>query len=110
MSLQPGNAPSRRNGPLWSKMAHGLEMAILAENTSFSWFVARAQNITTTVHFVGLGRFQAVSPSREHVLHAPDVRSDIRSRPWRRCSHLYSHPGTAVGVNSVVNTYATGAT
>ena len=71
MSLQPGNAPSRRNGPLWSKMAHGLEMAILAENTSFSWFVARAQNITTTVHFVGSGRFQAVSASREHVLHAP---------------------------------------
>ena len=84
--------------------------ANLTENTSFSWFVARAQNITTTVHFVGLGRFQAVSPSREHALHAPDVRSDIRSRPWRRCSHLCSHPGTTVGVNRGVNTYATGQT
>ena len=110
MSLQPGNAPSRRNGPLWSKMAHGLEMAILAENTSFSWFVARAQNITTTVHFVGLGRFQAVSPSREHALHAPDARTDIRFGPWRRCSHLCSHLLWSRGVNTGVNTYATGAT
>ena len=84
--------------------------ANLTENTSFSWFVARAQNITTTAHFVDSGRVQAVSPCREHALHAPDVRSDIRSRPWRRCSHLYSHPGTAVGVNRGVNTYATGQT
>ena len=56
------------------KMAHGLEMPILAENTSFSRFVARAKNITTTAHFVGSGRFQAVTPSREHVFHAPHVR------------------------------------
>ena len=58
--------------------------ANLTENTSFSWFVARAQNITTTAHFVGSGRFQAVSPSKEHAFHAPDVQSDIRPRPWRR--------------------------
>jgi len=84
--------------------------ANLTENTSFPWFVARAQNITTTAHFVDSGRVQAVSPCREHALHAPDVRSDIRSRPWRRCSHLCSHPGTTVGVNRGVNTYATGQT
>ena len=48
-----------------------------------------------TAHFVGSGRFQAVAPSREHALHAPDVRSDIRFGPWRRCSHLCSHlPGS----------------
>ena len=84
--------------------------ANLTENTSFPWFVARAQNITTTVHFVGLGRFQAVAPSREHALHAPDVRSDIRFGPWCRCSHLCSHLLWSRGVNTGVNTYATGAT
>ena len=40
-----------------------------------------AQNITTTAHFVGLGRVQAVSPCGGHALHARDVRSDIRSPP-----------------------------
>ena len=84
--------------------------ANLTENTSFSWFVARAQNITTTAHFVGSGRFQAVSPCREHVFHAADVRSDIGSRPWRWCSHLCSHLLRSRGVNTGVNTYATGAT
>jgi hypothetical protein len=54
----------------------------------------RAPSLTMTAHFVGSGRLQAVSPCGEHVLHVPDVRSDIRSRPWRRCSHLCSHPGT----------------
>ena len=53
-------------------------------NTSFSRFVAGAQNMTTTAHFVGSGRFQALIPSREHAFHAPHVRSDVRSRPWRR--------------------------
>ena len=46
----------------------------------------RAQSITTTAHFVSSGRVQAVSPCGEHVLHARDVRSDIRYRPWRWCS------------------------
>ena len=61
------------------------------KQTSFSGFVVRAQNITTTAHFVGLGRVQALSPCREHTLHAHNVRSDIRFGPWRRCSHLCSH-------------------
>ena len=53
---------------------------------------ACAPNITTTAHFVGSGHFQAVyTSSREHTLHAPDVRSAIRSVPWGGCSHLYSH-------------------
>ena len=47
--------------------------------------------MTTTAHFVGSGHFQAVNPSREHTLHAPDIRSDIRFGPWRRCSHRCSH-------------------
>ena len=50
----------------------------------FSRFVARAHNITTAGHFVGSGRFQAVSSSREHTLHAPEVRSDIWLVLWRR--------------------------
>ena len=51
--------------------------------------------VTMTAHFVGSGRFQAVSASREHAFHAPDVRPDIRFGPWRRCSHLCSHlPGS----------------
>ena len=50
-----------------------------------------APSLTTTAHFVGSGHFQAVNPSREHTLHAPDIRSDIRFGPWRRCSHRCSH-------------------
>ena len=75
------------------KMAHGLEMLILAENTSFSGFVVRAQNITTTAHFVGSGRFQAVTPSGEHALHAPNVRSDIRSGPWHTLNNTRTTGG-----------------
>ena len=52
---------------------------------------ACAPNITTTAHFVGSGHFQAVTPSREHTLHAPEICFDIRLVPWRRCSHMYSH-------------------
>ena len=65
-----------------SKMAHGLERPILAEKHLI--FMVRgpcAKYHRTTAHFVGSGRFQALSPPREHMLHAPDVRSDIRSRP-----------------------------
>ena len=58
---------------------------------------ARAPSLTTTAHFVGSGRFQAVSSSREHALHAPDVRSDIRFGPWRRCSPLFTPTAGAWG-------------
>ena len=62
---------------------------------------ARAPSLTTTAHFVGSGCFQAVSSSREHALHAPHVRSDIRSGMWRRCDllsgfHAYCGLGTQV--------------
>ena len=90
--------------------ARSREANLGLENTSFSRCVARAQNITTAAHFVGSGRVQAVSPCREHTLHAPDVRSDIGSRPWRRCSQHCSHLLRSRGVNTGVNTYATGQT
>ena len=63
---------------------------------------ARAPSLTTTAHFVGSGRFQAVSSSREHALHAPDVRSDIRFGPWRRCSPLFTPTGVLPGVGHTV--------
>jgi hypothetical protein len=40
-------------------------------------------------HFVSSGRFRARSPSKEYTLHAPDVRSDIRSGPW----YTFNVPG-----------------
>ena len=40
---------------------------------------APAQILRVRAHFVGLGRFWALNPTREHNLYAPDVRSDIMS-------------------------------
>ena len=33
--------------------------------------------LVVRAHFVGSGQFQALTPSIEHVFHAPGVRSDI---------------------------------
>ena len=91
-----------RRGQRWHTGSRG---RFWVDNTSFSGFVVRAQNITTTAHFVGLGRVQALSRCRDHILHAHNVRSDIRFGPWRRCSHLCSHLLGSRGVNTGVNTY-----
>ena len=112
-SLHGLTAWTRPEPTKWAVVVIFCARATNHENEVFSVKLAsraRAPSLTTTAHFVGSGRVQAVSPCGGHALHARDVRSDIRSRPWRWCSHLYSHPGSAVGVNSVVNTYATGAT
>ena len=91
-------------------MAHRVERPIaeadLAENTSFLRFVARAQNITTTAHFVGSGRFQALTPSREHVFHAPHMSDQTLGRARGGADkYCVTDPGPPVGVNTGVNTY-----
>ena len=95
----------------WAVVVIFCARATHRQNEVFSAQLAsrpRAPSLTTTAHFVGSGRVQAVSPCREHTLHAPDARTDIRFGPWRRCSHLCSHLLRSRGVNTGVNTYDKG--
>ena len=97
-SLDALTAWKRPEPTKWAVVVIFCARATNHENEVFSVKLAsraRAPSLTTTAHFVGSGRVQAVSACREHALHAPDVRSDIRFGPWRRCSHLCSHlPGS----------------
>ena len=112
-SLHGLTAWTRPESTKWAVVVIFCARATNHENEVFSVKLAsraRAPSLIMTAHFVGSGRVQAVSPCEQHTLHAPHARTDIRLGPWRRCSHLCSHPGTAVGVNTGVNTIATGAT
>jgi hypothetical protein len=77
--------------------------SILLHNTSFSRFVVRAQNITTTAHFVGSGRFQAVSPSdlestRSTLLMSDQTLGRVRGGADKYCM---TDPGTLLSILSI---------
>ena len=69
-------------------------------------------SVTWTAHFAGSGRFQALTPSREHTLKSMLPMSN-QTLGWARGGagkYCVTDPGTAVDVNTDVHTYATAPT
>ena len=97
MSLQPGNAPSRRNGPLWSKMAHGLERSILGRNAPHfdgAWSVRKISPRRPISSAQGVSRLSAHVESTCSTLVMSDQTLGIaRGDGVHTCVHTYCGPG-----------------